>query len=71
LGRLVYELALHSHCFNAKCGNIVLHERNGEYYGGHKIHLSGGKIDDYELGEFVLTNDYIVFIKYGKDPSSK
>jgi hypothetical protein len=57
-------------CFNEEYGNTVLHVRSGEYYGGHKYHLAGGKIDDHEVGELILTNGFIIFLKHSKDPIS-
>ena len=56
-------------CFKKIYGEIVMHVKNGEYYGGHKFHLAGGKIGDHEIGELYLTKDYLIFIKYHKDPS--
>jgi hypothetical protein len=54
-------------CFKQKYGEIVLHVKNGEYYGGHKFHLAGGKLGDHEVGELYLTRDYLIFIKYSRD----
>ncbi len=56
-------------CFKKLYGEIVIHVKNGEYYGGHKFHLAGGKIGDHEIGELYLTKDYLIFVKYHKDPS--
>jgi len=57
-------------CFKRLYGEIVLHVKNGEYYGGHKFHLAGGQIGDHEIGELYLTKNFLIFIKYDKNPSS-
>lgn len=56
-------------CFNSKYGHIILQADNGEYHGGHKLHLAGGKFGDHELGKLILTNDYFIFMKNQKDPN--
>lgn len=55
-------------CFKRLYGDIVLHVKNGEYYGGHKFHLAGGQISDHEVGELYLTKNYLIFIRYDKNP---
>ncbi|WP_201448550.1 SHOCT domain-containing protein [Candidatus Nitrosocosmicus agrestis] len=57
-------------CFNHIYGDIVLQAKDGEYYGGHKFHLAGGKLGDHERGAFYLTSRYAVFLKSDKNPSN-
>lgn len=40
---------------------------NGEYYGGHKLHLAGGNFGDFESGKMYLTKTYFIFNKISKD----
>ncbi len=49
-------------CFREKFGEIKLQADNGEYYGGHKLHLAGGKLGDFEYGKMYLTQDYFIFM---------
>lgn len=50
-------------CFVNKYGKLKLTLQNGEYHGGHKIHLAGGKFSDCEYGNMYLTDRYFIFHK--------
>jgi hypothetical protein len=54
-------------CFKDKYGNLILRAENGEYFGGHKLHLAGGKFGDFESGKMYLTNTHFIFNKTSKD----
>lgn len=55
-------------CFREKYGEVILSTYTGEYYGGHKFHLAGGKLGDHELGWMFLTEKYLIFLKSNKEP---
>lgn len=55
-------------CFRKKYGGVVLSTSTGEYYGGHKLYVAGGKFKDHELGWMFLTDKYFIFLKSNKDP---
>ncbi len=55
-------------CFKEKYGDIVLRAENGEYYGGHKLYLAGGKFDTFESGKMYLTTSHFIFNRSNKDP---
>jgi len=58
-------------CFQNQYGKILLTADRGEYYGGHKVHLSGGTWSDYESGKMYLTEEYFIFTKGNKDISKR
>ena len=54
-------------CFKEKYGNMIMQSGNGEYYGGHKSYLAGGKFGDHEIGSMYLTDKYFIFKKNNKN----
>jgi hypothetical protein len=58
-------------CFEQKYGKVLLNADRGEYYWGHKVHLSGGTWSDYESGKMYLTEEYFIFAKGNKDVSKR
>jgi hypothetical protein len=50
-------------CFIEKYGKIIQLIRNGEYHGGHKVYLAGGKFGECEYGNMILTDKYFIFQK--------
>ena len=58
-------------CFEKKYGKVLLTAYNGEYYGGHKVHLAGVTFGDYESGKMFLTEEHFIFAKGNKDISKR
>ncbi|MGA7370096.1 MAG: hypothetical protein WBX01_13280 [Nitrososphaeraceae archaeon] len=56
-------------CFENRWGRIIIDKQSAEYYGGHKAHLAGGLFTKAEYGSLYLTQKYVLFIHYDKDPS--
>ena len=54
-------------CFKERYGILISRAENGEYYGGHKLHLAGGKFGDFESGKMYLTNTHFIINKINTD----
>ena len=55
-------------CFTDNYGKIIFHAFPAEYYGGHKVYLSGGHSGDFQSGRLILTEHYLIFVREHKDP---
>ena len=64
-----YNLCLE--CFSYDYGRIIFQALNAEYYGGHKIYLSGGVSGDLQYGRLILTEHYVIFARGDKKPSKR
>ena len=58
-------------CFVDKYGKMKLSLRNGEYHGGHKVLLAGGKFSECEYGNMYLTERYFIFHKIYQEADKK
>jgi hypothetical protein len=58
-------------CFADKYGKIILSAHNGEYHGGHKVYLAGGKLSECEYGNMYLTDKYFIFLKINSETDKK
>jgi hypothetical protein len=56
-----------SSCFTKDYGEIIIQAKDGEYCGGHKLYLAGGKFGDIEHGRMYLTSSCFIFNKVNKD----
>jgi hypothetical protein len=54
-----------------KYGRIIFQALKAEYYGGHKVYLSGGVSGDYQFGNLILTEHYLIFAKGDKNPMKR
>ena len=64
-----YNLCLN--CFSDNYGRIIFQVLKAEYYGGHKVYLSGGVSGDYQFGRLILTEHYLVFAREDKKSSKR
>jgi hypothetical protein len=58
-------------CFSDNYGRIIFHALNAQYYGGHKVYLSGGYSGDFQYGRLILTEHYLIFGRGNKKPSER
>lgn len=58
-------------CFEKKYGRVLLTANRAEYFGGHKVHLAGVILSDYESGKMYLTDVYLIFAKGNNDVSNR
>lgn len=54
-------------CFKERYGHLISRAETGEYYGGHKLHLAGGKFGDFETGKMYLTKTHFIFNRIDKN----
>jgi hypothetical protein len=64
-----YNLCLN--CFTNNYGRIIFQALQAEYYGGHKVYLSGGYSGDFQYGRLILTEHYLVFARGDKNLSKR
>jgi hypothetical protein len=58
-------------CFTDNYGRIIFHALYAQYYGGHKVYLSGGYSGDFQYGRLILTEHYLIFGREDKKPSKR
>jgi hypothetical protein len=69
--RLSHDYNLCLYCFSDKYGRIIFQALQAEYYGGHKVYLSGGVSGDFQYGRLILTEHYLIFARGDKKPSKR
>lgn len=58
-------------CFIKNYGEVVYHARPAEYYGGHKVYLTGGYFGDFQSGSLTLTEHYLIFARGDRNPCKR
>jgi hypothetical protein len=66
-----HDYNLCSDCFTDNYGKIIFQALRAEYYGGHKVYLSGGYSGDFQFGRLILTEHYLVFARGDKNTSKR